>query len=273
VLTGQAAAAGAATKLTGAGANGALINAGAGVAKVSAAKLATGLVAAKSQALGLGGAAGWVTSSVIAGAIGAAVLVNQSTSEVPSRPESSTHARAGENTTMGAKQTESSHLGLAATAAPSEETAATPDAPRAAPEPTLRNAHNERALTDARWPIQGARGSATSPERDFEPAAARRAEDSLGREAEELRAASRALDVSPQEALELVQRHRQELPRSQLATERRVLELRALLALGQTASARRLGLALLDDPRAALYHERVRRLLAVKRDPTPEASQ
>lgn len=266
LLAGQAAAANTLTAASGAGA---------GVGKVAAAKLA---IAAKLQ--GLGGAVGWVTSSVVVGAIGAAVLVDQVTTEAPSPSEMSIHVQAPEKTITHSKRADASQPQLAAATVPSEATTATQEPPPDGRKPPSRDVRGERALSGPRpLPVQDSRPSpvqeAWDPEKEVEPSAASAAaprDDALGREVDELRAASRALGVSPQEALELVQRHRQEFPRSQLATERRVLELRALLALGQTASAQRVGRALLEDRGAALYHQRVRRLLAAKGESAPEAT-
>ena len=101
MLAGQAAAANTLTAAS-----------GASVGKVAAAKLA---IAAKLQ--GLGGVAGWVTSSVVVGAIGAAVLADPVTTEGPGRPETPIHTQAGEKTITHSKPADASHPRLAVTTA------------------------------------------------------------------------------------------------------------------------------------------------------------
>jgi hypothetical protein len=80
-------------------------------------------------------------------------------------------------------------------------------------------------------------------------------------EANALRAAKAVLGTSPSTALQLLDEQARTYPHSQLAVERKVLRLRALVALGQEAQARQVAEALLLDPRATMYHSRAKELL------------
>ncbi len=100
----------------------------------------------------------------------------------------------------------------------------------------------------------------SSDERTGEPA--RVGEGSLQLEVAGLRAAKNELQSAPEAALHHLAEHEAHHPRSQLGVERQMLKLRALIRLGRHAEAQRIGRQLLENPKASLYHARVRLLLA-----------
>ncbi len=85
--------------------------------------------------------------------------------------------------------------------------------------------------------------------------------DSLSHEVRALREISSVVDAEPTRALSLIAKHAADYPSSQLASERRLLELRAMLRVGRRADAERLGRRLLATSVAGLYHSRVKQLL------------
>jgi hypothetical protein len=85
--------------------------------------------------------------------------------------------------------------------------------------------------------------------------------DLLAREAALLEAARAALAADPAHALAEANAHAREFPTGQLATERELVAVEALVRLGNRADARARGDALLQrDPRG-IYRDRVQALL------------
>lgn len=85
--------------------------------------------------------------------------------------------------------------------------------------------------------------------------------DAFEREVKALREARNSLHADPSRALQLLRSHERQFGAGQLTAEGRLLEVRALLALGQRSEAETVGLRLLGSESARPYHARVRALL------------
>jgi TolA-binding protein len=142
-------------------------------------------------------------------------------------------------------------------------------APTAAPSPPLTNSAPAPAAPDA---VQPAAPEAPAPsERKPSPAAsARPAEaasssgDALAGEAKLLNQAHAAMASDPQKAHAIASEHAKRYPRGQLAAERELILVQALVKLGRAREAEARGRALRKSTPSSIYGERLDAILKGK---------